>query len=229
MRISGRHESRAWDAESTGEQLPQVVGRNEILILRVLANKTRDVRTERDNPEMMDAGEIERRAGKFCRQAMAFERLRHFGVGKNDSVRKATVGKKGAKAIDDYFETLRLFIVRDGCVVEIHVHELPCGFADFFIPNITERAGRALVDLFDDAAGSRAVHVDPGPSVDVEDFAEALHALAGMNADAGFPNDCNFAVCVGLFGFAHEDLRVTRKVYQGIQKTMESKSREARC
>jgi hypothetical protein len=106
-------------------------------------------------------------------------------------------------AINEQFETLRLFVVGDGYVVEIHVHGSPRGFADLFIPEITERAGRALVDLFDDALGSRAVHVDPGASVDVEDFAEALHALGGVNADAGFPDDGDFAVCVGLFGFAH--------------------------
>jgi len=106
-------------------------------------------------------------------------------------------------AIDEQFETLRLFVVGDGCVVEIHVHESLCGFADLLIPEITERAGRALVDLFDDAIASRTVHVDPGAIADVEDFAEALHALGGVNADAGFPDDGDLAVCVGLFGFAH--------------------------
>ena len=218
-----------WDVESTREQFLEVVGRNEILILRVLANEIGDVGTERDNAEMIDAGEIERKAGKFCCQAMAFERLRHFGVDKHDPVGKPAIREKGVKAIDDYFETLCLFIVRDGCVVEIHVHESPRGFGGFFIPNITESAGGTLVDLLDDAVGSRAVHVDPRANVDVEHLAEALHAFGGMNADAGFPNDGNFAVCVGLFRFAHEDLRVTEKVYQGIQKTTESKSREARC
>jgi hypothetical protein len=39
-----------------------------------------------------------------------------------------------------------------------------------------------------------------------------------VNADAGFPDDGDFAVRVGLFGFAHEDLRVTGQVYQGIWK-----------
>src|SRR6267143_6037047 len=98
----------------------------------------------------------------------------------------------------------------------IHVHGSPCGFTDFFIPNITERCRRALLDLFNDALGSRPIHVDPGASVDVEDFAAALPALGGVNADPGFPNDGDFAVGVGLFGIAHEDLRVTGQVYQGI-------------
>ena len=74
-----------------GQQLLQVFGRNEILILRVLANEIGDVGAERDNAEMIDAGAIERKAGKFCCQAMAFERLRHFGVDKNDTAGKAAI------------------------------------------------------------------------------------------------------------------------------------------
>src|SRR5437016_7107536 len=207
-----------WDVESAREQSLEVAGRNEILIFRVLANETRDIGTERDNPETIDAGEIERHAGKFCSQSLSFEWLWHFGVGKNDAVGKAAVGHQGAKAIDEHFETLRLFVVSDGYLVEIHGHGSPRSFAGFFIPEITKCAGWALLNLFDDALGSGAVHVDPGASVDVEDFAEALHAFGGMNADAGFPNDRNFAVRVPLFGFAHEDLRVTGQVYQGIWK-----------
>jgi len=103
---------------------------------------------------MMDAGEIERKTGKFCRQAMAFERLRHFGVDYNDPARKAAIREQGTKAIDDQLETLRLFVVGHGYLVKVHVHGSPRSFADFFIPEITERAGRALVDLIDDAIGS---------------------------------------------------------------------------
>src|SRR5260370_18512011 len=50
------------DVESAGEQFLEVVGRNEILIFRMLSNKTGDVRTERDNAEMIEAGENERNA-----------------------------------------------------------------------------------------------------------------------------------------------------------------------
>ncbi len=63
---------------------------------------------------MIGAGEIERKAGKFCRQAVAFERLRHFGVDKDDPVRKAAISEQGTEAIDEHFETLRLFVVGDG-------------------------------------------------------------------------------------------------------------------
>jgi len=79
------------DAESAGQQLLQVFRRNEILILRVLANEIGDVRAERDNTQMIDAGEIERKAGKFCCQAMAFEWRRNFGVDKNDTAGKAAI------------------------------------------------------------------------------------------------------------------------------------------
>ena len=79
------------DAESAGQQLLQVFRRNEILILRVLANEIGDVRAERDNTQMIDAGEIERKAGKFCCQAVAFKWLRHFGVDENDAARKAPI------------------------------------------------------------------------------------------------------------------------------------------
>jgi len=54
-------------------------------------DETGDVGAERDDPEMIDAGEIERKAGKFCCQAMAFEWVRHFGVGKNDTAGKAAI------------------------------------------------------------------------------------------------------------------------------------------
>jgi hypothetical protein len=61
---------------------------------------------------------------------MAFERLRHFSVDKNNPVGKAVVGEQGASAIDEQFETLRRFVVGNGQVVEIHVHVSPGGLAD---------------------------------------------------------------------------------------------------
>src|SRR5437879_13287543 len=102
-----------WRVESAGEQFLEVAGRNEILILRVLANETGDVGAERDNSEIVGAGEIERHAGKFCSEALAFEWLRHFGVGKNDAAGKAAIGDKGAKAINAGLETMSLFVAGD--------------------------------------------------------------------------------------------------------------------
>jgi hypothetical protein len=54
--------------------------------------------------------------------------------------------------------------------------------------------------------------------LNVENFAEALDAFRGMDAQAGFPNDGNFAVGVGLVGIAHDFLRMTPKVYQGFSE-----------
>jgi hypothetical protein len=106
-----------WDVESERKQFLEVVGRNEILILRVLPDETGDVGTERDNTQMMDAGEIERHAGEFCSHALAFEWLRHFGVGINDTAGEAAISDKGAKAAGASFEAMSFFVVGDGCVI----------------------------------------------------------------------------------------------------------------
>jgi len=71
---------------------------------------------------MTNAGEIERKAGKLRSQALAFEWLRHFGVGKNDAAGKAAIRHQGAKAANAGFETMSFFVVGDGYAVEIHVH-----------------------------------------------------------------------------------------------------------
>jgi hypothetical protein len=160
-----------WDLESAGEQFLEVAGGNEILIFRMLSNKTGDERTKRDDPEVMDARELQRSARKFAGQPVAFKWRRNFGVHKNNAAWGTSVVDKGAKTADAGFEALSFFVVGDGYLVEIHVHDSPCGFADFFIPDITERAGWALVDLPDDAIAPGAVHVDPRPSADVENFA----------------------------------------------------------
>jgi hypothetical protein len=106
-----------WDVESERKQFLEVVGRNQILILRVLPDETGDVGTERDNTQMMDAGEIERHAGESCSHALAFEWLRHFGVGINDAPGEAAISDKGAKAANASFEAMSFFVVDDGCVV----------------------------------------------------------------------------------------------------------------
>jgi len=107
------------DVESAGEQFLEVVGRNEILIFRMLSNKTGDVRTERDNAEMIEAGEIERNAREVGSQTLAFEWRRHFGVGINDTVGKALISDNGEKAANGGFEAVSRFVVGDGYVVEI--------------------------------------------------------------------------------------------------------------
>ena len=74
---------------------------------------------------MIDTREIKGKTRQFCRQAVAFERPRHFSVFENDAIWKALIGEQGAKAINVYFETLRLFVVGNGNAVEIHGQELP--------------------------------------------------------------------------------------------------------
>lgn len=50
---------------------------------------------------------------------------------KNDTLGKAAIGKQRTKAINGQFEAPGFFVVRDGYVVEIHVHESPCGLGNF--------------------------------------------------------------------------------------------------
>jgi hypothetical protein len=149
---------------------------------------------------------------------VAFKGRRNFGVSKNDAIGEAAIVHQRAEAADPRFETVRFFVVNYDNLAEIQVHELTRGFFRFFIPEITERSGRALLDLPDDAIGGCAVHVDPRVGLDIENFAEALDAFRGVETQAGLPDDGDFAVGVGLFGTAHVDLRVTGKVYQGILK-----------
>src|SRR5205807_1986859 len=79
------------DVELAGKQLPQVFGRKEMVIFRVLADETGGVRTKRNNPKLFLSSEIERQAGKFGRQATAFERLRHFCVEQHHAIARKVV------------------------------------------------------------------------------------------------------------------------------------------
>ena len=111
-------------ADSMGEQLLQVFGGNEILILPVLAKETGGVGTERNNPQMFLAREIQRIASKLCRQSLAFKRLRHFGVKQNDAAGRKAVGEHGAKAVDVQLESVCFFVLGDRDVIQAHVHWL---------------------------------------------------------------------------------------------------------
>ena len=101
---------------------------------------------------MVGAREIERRAREFCREALAFKRRRDFRVREDHVIGKTAVGKEGAKSFGLRFEALRVFVMDYGDLMEIHVHSSPF-FAGFFIPEIAERPGRALIDLLDNAIG----------------------------------------------------------------------------
>jgi len=102
-----------WRVESAGLQLLQFIGSKQIVILGVLANETGNVGTERDNPQTIGAGIFKRHSGELCRQALAFQPLRHFGVVKNNALRKSSIGQQRRKAINNQFEAFGLFVVDD--------------------------------------------------------------------------------------------------------------------
>jgi hypothetical protein len=138
-------------------------------------------------------------------------------VGEHEAIGETPIGDQGAKAVDGRFESVGFFIVGGNYVVQVHLHHSPRRIGDFFIANVAQCAGRALLDLLDNAIGGRAAHVDPGASADIENFAKPLDAFAGMDANARFPDHGDFAVAIGLLRFAHVDLRVMAKFYQGIR------------
>src|SRR5260370_42700238 len=74
---------------------------------------------------MIGTREIEGRTGKSRCQAVAFKRLWHFRVCENDAILKEPISEQGAKAINVQLETLCVFVVADGSVVEIHGQEFP--------------------------------------------------------------------------------------------------------
>lgn len=108
-----------------GQDALQIVRGNQIPILRVFAQETCNVRTNRDDPEMIGARKIERRPRQLGSQSFSFERRRHFRMDKVDAVGEPAVGQYRAKPSDLHFEAVRLFIVDDCDIVEIHVHESP--------------------------------------------------------------------------------------------------------
>lgn len=83
------------------------------------------VSANRDDPEMIGARKIERRPCQLASQSSPFERRGHFGMDKVDAVGEPAVSEYGAKPIDLHFEPLRLLVMDDRDIVEIHVHESP--------------------------------------------------------------------------------------------------------
>jgi hypothetical protein len=112
-------------SESVGQQLLQVFGRNEVLIFSVFANEIGHVGAERHDAEMIAAREIQGGTGKSPCQAVAFEGLRHLSVVQDDASGKEAIREQASKSVNEKFETLCLFVVADGYVVEIHGQEFP--------------------------------------------------------------------------------------------------------
>jgi len=119
----------------------------------MLSDKRGNVRAQRHDAEMIGACEIEPGTGKFGGKALALKGRGNFNMVKDDTVRKAAISEECVQAVDLCFKALSFFVVCDGDAVEVQVHESPCGFPHFFVPDITERAGRTLIDLLDNALG----------------------------------------------------------------------------
>ncbi len=103
----------AWQAESERIPLLRIARRNKILILRMFVDETGDEGTEWHNLQMIAAREIQSKSCKFRRQAMAFQWPRHFGVIKDDTIRKTSIGEQGTTSVNEQFETPGGFVVGD--------------------------------------------------------------------------------------------------------------------
>ena len=123
------------------------------MVFRMLPDKRGNVGARRHDAEMIGASEIEPGTGKFGAEAPALKGQGNFNMVKDDTARKAAIGEECAQAVDLRLKALSFLVVCDGDALEVQVHESPCGFPHFFIPEITERAGRTLIDLLDNALG----------------------------------------------------------------------------
>ena len=63
------------------------------MIFAVLAKEAGDVRTQRNDAQVMGASKIERRLRELCGNAVAFDGRRHFRMVEHDAVWKEAIGK----------------------------------------------------------------------------------------------------------------------------------------
>jgi len=103
----------AWPAESERTPLLRIARRNKILILRMFVDETGDEGTEWHNLQMIGAREIECKSCELRPQAMAFQRPRHFGVIKHDTIRKTPIGEHRKTSVNEQFETPGGFVLGD--------------------------------------------------------------------------------------------------------------------
>ena len=89
------------------------------MVFTMSAKKARDVRTQRNDLQTICAGKIERRAGEFGGDSVAFEGRGNFGVLKHDAVREAAISDKGAKPVNGGFEAMGGFVVGDRNGVQV--------------------------------------------------------------------------------------------------------------
>lgn len=80
-------------------------------VFGVAFNIVRDEGAARDDGEMLGAGEFEGGLRETSAEAVAFERVRDFGVLEDDAVGKADVDEEGGEAVDGNFEVMQGFVV----------------------------------------------------------------------------------------------------------------------
>ena len=67
-------------AARVGQDFPEVLGGNKIMVFRMLPDEQGNVAAQRHDAKMIGAGKIKRRPGKFGGQAFALQGLRNFSV-----------------------------------------------------------------------------------------------------------------------------------------------------
>ena len=67
-------------AAGVGQDFPEVLGGNKIMVFRMLPDEQGNVAAQRHDAKMIGAGEIKRGPGKFGGEAFALQGLRNFSV-----------------------------------------------------------------------------------------------------------------------------------------------------
>jgi hypothetical protein len=110
-------------ARGPRQEALKIVRGDEILDFSMPADVTGDEGAERNDAEMVGAGKIERSAGQLGSEALSFEGRGHFRVIEDDLGRETAIGDQSQVTIDGGFEAMGFFLVDDGDVVEIWLHE----------------------------------------------------------------------------------------------------------
>ena len=83
---------RTFSGGFRGPYFLKVVDGEQIVVFTMAAQKAGDVRTQRDDLEMVGAGKIERGAGEFRGYAVALEGRGDFSVLEHEAVGRAAIG-----------------------------------------------------------------------------------------------------------------------------------------
>ena len=89
------------------------------MIFAILAQKTRDIGTGRDDAQMIGARKIECSSRKFPGDSLPFDSCGHFRVIKHKAVRESPIHEERTKAIPSSFEAMGRFVVGDSDGVQV--------------------------------------------------------------------------------------------------------------